>query len=129
MEILAIDIELLETERTSKDFPKTYTIISINKLYSELTDNEEYKVRNQFLYIPTNQELNLLNEVKDTKNLKEATIKVNENKISRVNYKKILDTKATFTNLNKAIKSGKRKEIHINIENVNVVYFEEVDKK
>ena len=126
---LAIDIELLETERKSKDFPKTYTVISINKLCAEFTGNEEYNSRNQFLYIPTNQELNLLNEVKNTKNLKEATLKVNENKISRINYKKTLDTRATLTNLNNAIKSGERKEIHINIENGNVVYFEETDKK
>lgn len=126
---LAIDIELLETERDNNNFPKTYTVISINKLCAEFTGNEEYNIKNQFLYIPTNQELNLLNEVKNTENLKEATLKVDGNKISRINYKKTLDTKAALTNVNNAIKSGGRKEIHINIEDGNVVYFEETDKK
>ncbi len=126
---LAIDIELLETERDCVDFPKTYTLISINKLCAEFTGNDKYIKRKQFLYIPTNKELDLLNEIKNGENLKEATLKIANNKISRVNYKKTSDPKKALDNFNKAIKSGGRKEIRVNIENDNVVYFEETHKK
>jgi hypothetical protein len=126
---LAIDIELIETERSKEGLPKTYTIISINQLCAEFTGNKEYSKKNQFLYIPTNKELNLLNEVKNSKEIKEVTMVVKDNKITRLNYKKEQNPKEAVTILNKLIKEGGRKEVNIKIENGTVVYAEEIDKK
>jgi DNA-binding transcriptional MerR regulator len=67
---LAIDIELIETERKNPEFPNTYTMISINKLCAEFTGNKDYIKKNQFLYIPLKKELEFLNEVKNNEPLK-----------------------------------------------------------
>ena len=126
---LAIDIEVIETERSKKGLPKTYTMISINKLCAEFTGNEEYNKKNQFLYIPTDKELNLLNEVKNSNDIKEVTMTIKDNKIKRLNYKKEQNPKEAINILNKILKEGGRKEVNIKIENGTVVYAEEIDKK
>ena len=126
---LAVDIELLETERNNPDFPNTYTMISVNKLCAEFTGNKDYLKKNQFLYIPTNKELNFLNEVKNTKEIKEVSLQVKNNVITRINYKKEQNPKETILFLNRILKEGGRKEVNIKIENGTIVYTEEVDKR
>lgn len=125
---LAIDIELIETERKNPEFPNTYTMISINKLCAEFTGNKDYIKKNQFLYIPLKKELELLNEVKNNETLKEVTITVKGNKITRADYKSPKNTKQVTSVLNEALAKGGDGELHIKWQKGNIVYAEEVEK-
>lgn len=125
----AIDFELLETERELADFPISYILISINKICADITGNENYRKKNQFVYIPNKKENELLNEIKNTENIKSANISIKENKISRVEYKNSLTPNKFKDILWEAQHDRIWGEIRIKMENGKPVYIEKVQKK
>lgn len=124
----AFDAEFLESELKNEHFPKTYTVININKLCAIFTNNPEYNKKNQFAYIPLMKELELLNEIKNNESLKEVTLTVKDKKLTRADYKTPRNPKQVTSVLNEALAKGGDGELHIKWQNGNIVYTEEIEK-
>ncbi len=126
----AIEVELIETEQKDENFPKTYTRININKLCAIFTKNPKYNKKNNFLYIPKRKELELIDKINTSEDLKEVELKIKDNKIDRINFKKQQQNpKAVISTINEAIAQGGRNEITLKLENGNIVYVEKIDKE
>lgn len=66
--------------------PKTHITIDINRILADILDKPELKYKNELTVTLDKKESALVNKIRFDQNLKEVNLKVNKNKIGKVDY-------------------------------------------
>lgn len=113
--------------------PTTFIVVSMNKVYADVTNKPELKKKNEDVPVSINsREREIINKIALENDLKEVVIKPKNGKINRVEFKTaIQNPEEAISEIRKALKDnskGKRKTLSVIQEEGKVVLIERVDK-
>lgn len=108
--------------------PTSYVIISINKLYGEITKQPKYSKKNTPLFVLSDKEQKILYEIAFG-GVQEVKMTAKENRIHRIEFKKnIQNPDGVISKIREEIKDGKRKRISIEVQDGKIIAMENTEK-
>lgn len=113
----------------NEDFPNTHIVINLNKICADFEGKPEYRKRNQHFYIYNQKEMEIINAINSSPDIKEIVIKPLNGKIHKVDYKShIKNPEKALDLIKNLISSSSRNEIVVKTEQNRVVLVEVVNK-
>lgn len=117
-----------EKSQIIRPLPTSYVVISINKLYGEITKQPKYKKQNTPLFVLSEKEQKILYEVAFG-DVQEVKMTTKENKIHKVEFKKnTQNPDDVFSKIRNELKDGKRKRILLEVQDGRIIAMENTEK-
>lgn len=98
------------------DLPRTHLVLDLNDILAAILKKPDLKYSNELTLTLDSKESALLNKIRFEDNIREVNLKVNNNKIGKVNYKANLENPEHLTSILADLQKQKDKDRDITIK-------------
>jgi hypothetical protein len=117
-----------ENSQIAVPLPTSYVMVNINKIYAELTNRPELGKKNNFLFLLSKKEQEVLYNIA-FKDVAEVKITTKDKKIGKVEFKKnTQNPDDVFSKIREELKDGKRKRISLEVQDGKIIAMENTEK-